>query len=386
MTAKRVVVLGATGSIGSQTLDCIRQANLLEPGSFIVAGLAAQRSMEKLIGLGKEFPGASLALLEKTPEASRAAPGIRFTGPDAVRMLLDSVEADLAVNGISGSAGLTASLHALSSGKNLALANKESVVMAWGLLRAEAEKRSLAIVPVDSEHAALFQLFNRLGRGSITEIAITASGGPFRTRPIGELSSVQPDEAARHPVWPMGRKISIDSATLANKGLEIIEAVRLFSLPQDKVKVLIHPESLVHALARTMDGALYAHMSSPDMRLPIGIALQWPREVGSAFGFLDLAGKTLHFESPDPLRYPVLALAREALRQDEAGPIAYNAADEVAVEAFEKGLIGFMDIHRVVGGTLESGWRFPAGDLSAIFEADARAREMAREIVLELKC
>ena len=187
------------------------------------------------------------------------------------------MEADLVVNGISGSAGLPASVSTLSAGKNLALANKESVVMGYGLLKALADRNNLSIIPVDSEHAALYQLLSRIGADSVSELTITASGGPFRLKTASELETITPDEAARHPVWSMGRKISIDSATLANKGLELIEAVRLFGVPETSVKVLIHPESIVHALVRTIDGSLYAHMSSPDMRLPINIALHCRR-------------------------------------------------------------------------------------------------------------
>ncbi|HCO48659.1 MAG TPA: 1-deoxy-D-xylulose-5-phosphate reductoisomerase [Spirochaetaceae bacterium] len=296
------------------------------------------------------------------------------------------MEADLAVNGIAGAAGLVASLAALSSGKNLALANKESVVMGYSHLEALAKEKDRFIIPVDSEHAALFQLVSRLGSASITELSITASGGPFRDRTTEELKTISPDEAARHPVWKMGRKISIDSATLANKGLELIEAVRLFGLPEEKVKILIHPESIVHALVRTKDGALYAHMSSPDMRLPIDIALHWPEEVNSAYGILDLAGKTLHFEAPDTVRFPMLALARSAVRIGEAATIAYNAANEIAVANFEEGRISFTQISDIVAAVLEEEWSFPVPDAGSIFETDNRARRLAQLAVTERQC
>ena len=258
--------------------------------------------------------------------------------------------------------------------------------MGYSHLEALSRKNGLAIIPVDSEHAALFQLVSRLGSASITELSITASGGPFRNRPAEELEAISPDEAARHPVWKMGRKISIDSATLANKGLELIEAVRLFGLPEDRVKVLIHPESIVHALVRTKDGALYAHISAPDMRLPINIALHWPEEVESAYGALNLAGTTLHFDTPDTLRFPMLALARSAVRIGEAATIAYNAANEVAVASFEEGKIRFTQIGSIVDMVLQKDWAFPVADTDSIFEIDANARRYAQRAVTECQC
>jgi len=382
MKQKKIIVLGATGSIGRQTLDCVEEANRKESGKFIVTGLSSNTNRQGLLDSGTRFPAAVLAL----QGGMKASDGIRFAGADAVSSLLDTAEADLVVNGISGSAGLLASVRTLSSGKNLALANKESVVMGYSHLKALAEKHGLSIIPVDSEHAALFQLISRIGTGSIDELTITASGGPFRMKSAQELSKITPNEAARHPVWKMGRKISIDSATLANKGLELIEAVRLFGMPEDRVKILIHPESLVHALVRTVDGALYAHMSSPDMRLPINIALHWPDEVPTSFGKLELAGKTLHFEEPDTVRFPMLSLAREAARRGEAATIAYNAANEIAIEAFESGLLRFTGIPSVVAAVLEGDWTFPVPDIDSIFVIDARARAMAQLAVTEYSC
>jgi len=382
MKSRKIIVLGATGSIGSQTLDCIEEANRKSPGSFVVTGLSSNTNKAALLDSGARFPTAQLAL----QGIQDGSTGIHFTGIDAVSSLLDTADADLVVNGISGSAGLLASVRTLSSGKNLALANKESVVMGYSHLRILADRHGLSIIPVDSEHAALFQLISRIGADSIEELTITASGGPFRLKSERELENITPDEAARHPVWNMGRKISIDSATLANKGLELIEAVRLFGVPETRVKVLIHPESLVHALVRTIDGALYAHMSSPDMRLPIDIALHWPEEVPTLFGRLDLAGKTLHFEDPDTRRFPMLSLARKAACSGEAATIAYNAANEIAVEAFESGKLRFTGIVSVVAAVLEGDWTFPVPDLGSIFDIDAKARSMAHLAVTEYSC
>ncbi|MGB4572232.1 MAG: 1-deoxy-D-xylulose-5-phosphate reductoisomerase [Rectinemataceae bacterium] len=372
-----VIVLGATGSIGRQTLDCLRAAAKSEPGRFEIKALTAHHNFESLREAGREWPGATLVL---SGAAGQGAPSI-----SPIEQLLRTTDADLVVNGISGAAGLSASVVALESGKNLALANKESVVMAWGLLADRAKRYGRKIIPVDSEHAALFQLTGRIGTGSIDELFITASGGPFRDRDPATLFSVTPDEAAKHPTWKMGRKISIDSATLANKGLELIEAVRFFSIRPEQIRVLVHPESIVHALVRTIDGALYAHLSEADMHLPIDVALHWPEERPCPFGRLDLAGKTLHFADPDPLRFPMLGLARAAVTSGEGFTIAYNAANEIAVEAFEAGKIRFTQIAELVERTLDYGWNSPEIDLGAILESDSAARTRARTVLSEMR-
>jgi 1-deoxy-D-xylulose-5-phosphate reductoisomerase len=384
MKPKRVVVLGATGSIGVQTLDCIRKANEDFPGRYEVVGLSARKSLKALTLLSKEWPLAFLAGPPGLDLEDRRVLG----GANPFPELLDRSQPDIIVNGIAGSAGLSASLAALDTGATLALANKESIVMAYRLLADTAARSGSQIIPVDSEHAALFQLTRRIGKKSIAELTITASGGPFRSKPIEELKKIQPDEAATHPVWKMGRKISIDSATLANKGLELIEAARLFSMPTEKIRVLVHPESFVHALIRSIDGSLYANISKPDMRLPIDIALNWPDEVPCAFGSLDLAGRAMSFFDPEPERYPMLSLARLALELGEAGTIAYNAADEVAVRAFEDGTIGYTQIPLVVEKTLTgcNDWDIPIDNVDSIFYCDDLARKQAGAAVMEIEC
>lgn len=379
--SRKLLILGATGSIGRQAIDCVLHANSIAEGSFEVTGLSAAGNIPGLLEAGSRFPGAKLAL-EKTCDDPR----VSYSGDNAGIRLIRETDADLVVNGIAGSAGLLASIESLRAGRDLALANKESVVMAYSHLRKLADAAGRSILPVDSEHAALFQLVNRIGAASITRLSITASGGPFRDFTREQLSGITPDQAAAHPVWKMGRKISIDSATLANKGLELIEAVRLFGIPEERVEVLVHPESLVHALVRTRDSALYAHISSPDMRLPINIALHWPQEVDASWGFLDLAGRTLRFEAPDDERFPMLTLARQAVREGEAATIAYNAANEIAVEAFERGRIGFTGIPGLVASVLEAGWSFTIPDVLSIFEQDARARSIAKAALTEMKC
>jgi 1-deoxy-D-xylulose-5-phosphate reductoisomerase len=369
---KRVIVLGATGSIGRQAIEAVSAF----PERYEIVGLSAHRDAARLLAAAEGFPRARLAL--SSTQAGRAGTvdsRIGFLGPGGLIDLLRGTEADIVVNGIAGAAGLAPSIACLESGKDLALANKESVVMGYALLEAAAARSGKAILPVDSEHAAVFQLMRRISDPE--EIYITASGGAFRDRPLVELAAVRPDEAAAHPSWSMGRKISIDSATMANKGLEVIEASRLFHLPPAKVKVLIHPQSIVHALLRDRDGALYANMSAPDMRLPILNALAYPESLPSPFGHLDLAAHRLDFRAPEAERYPALGLAYEALAAGYGASVAYNAADEVAVAAFEAGKIGFLDIARVIESSLARNWPRELPNLPSIFEADREARQLA---------
>jgi 1-deoxy-D-xylulose-5-phosphate reductoisomerase len=353
-----------------------------KPEIFEVVGLSAHRDEAGLREASAPFAGARLCL----SGASGKKEGISFFGPSGLEELISGTDADIVVNGAAGSGGLKPSLAALSCGKDLALANKESVVMAWPLLEAAAHGSGSRILPVDSEHAALFQLLSKVGKDEVNELVITASGGAFRDRPLAELASVSPDEAASHPNWSMGRKITIDSATMANKGLEVIEASRLYDFKPEAVRVLVHPQSLVHALVRTRDGSLYAQLSEPDMRVPIQNALTWPDCIPCPFGRLELAGRSLEFLEPEAERYPLLGLAYAALASGESGPIVYNAADEIAVEAFEKRVIGYLDIARVVEATLRGPWPSRVADLGSIFDVDEAARDRARAIVREIGC
>jgi 1-deoxy-D-xylulose-5-phosphate reductoisomerase len=384
MSKKKIIILGASGSIGRQTLEAIRAF----PESFELAGAQVHRDAGALEEIAREFPRARLALSAEDASPSGVCGRVdteALRGKAGLVELISGTEAELVVNGIAGSAGLEPSLIALASGKDLALANKESVVMGWALLEAAAAASGRSVIPVDSEHAALFQLINRVGRPEVEEITITASGGAFRDKPLAELALATPAQAATHPNWKMGRKISIDSASLANKGLEVIEASRLFGFPSERIKVLIHPESLVHALVRARDGSLYANMSAPDMRLPILNALSYPEVLPSSFGRLELGGHSLEFREPDPRRYPLLGLAYNALADGYGATVAYNAADEVAVAAFEAGEIGFLDIAMVVEKTLGENWPRGLPSLEAVFEADGRGRRAARAAVKECR-
>ena len=360
---KKVLVLGCTGSIGSQTLDIIRH----EKDSFEVAGLSVGHNQEALESLCSEF---------KCKGTCWSNDGL-----SGLKKLLDECGADIAVNGVAGSQGLLSSVEVLERGMNLALANKESVVMAWPVIKQLALKKHASIVPVDSEHSAVFNLVNQLGKDNTAEIVITASGGPFRNFTREQLESVTVEDALKHPTWNMGKKITIDSASLANKGLEVIEACRLFDVDTDKVKVLVHPQSIVHSLVRSNDGMLYAQISDPDMRHPIYSALVWPENRRNHLKPFTLAGHELSFFEPRTDDFPMLALAYECARKSGSYTIAFNAANEIAVEAFIDKKIGFLDIPGIVGATLSDDWTKEPASVEAVLEADRLSHERARNIL-----
>ena len=377
MERRRIVVLGATGSIGRQTLDVAREF----PDSFEIVGLSANRDASGLMKAAGPFPEARLALASDVSADAIASSRRPSSGPEAILDLVREAGADIVVNGIAGSAGLAPSIAALESGKDLALANKESVVMGYCLLEAASKRSGAAILPVDSEHAALFQLLRHIPEAD--RLLITASGGAVRDRALADLANVSPDEAAAHPSWKMGRKISIDSATMANKGLEVIEASRLFHVEPGKIEVLIHPQSMVHALVRSPDGSFYANMAAPDMRLPILAALSYPEAMASPFGHLDFSNLSLDFRKPEAARYPMLGLAYGALGSGYGATIAYNAADEVAVEAFERGQVGYLGIAGLVEGCLERDWPARVASMADVMEIDRAARETCLSLVKE---
>jgi len=366
---KTVCILGATGSIGKNTVDVVASY----PEFFEVVGLSAHGDAAGLAALGARFPGAALALTGRTGSVD----GVSFTGSSAAADLARSAAADIVVNGIAGAAGLLPSIAAVESGSDLALANKETVVMAWPVVSAAAARKKARILPVDSEHSAVFHLIEAIGRENLEEIVLTASGGPFRGWSRERLARGTVGDALAHPTWSMGGKITIDSASLANKGLEVIEAVRLFSVPADRVSVLVHPQSKVHSLIRTRDGSLYAQISQPDMRVPIHNALFWPDCVPTPFGRLDLVGSTLTFEAPDGETFRMLPLAYQAARSGGLYPAAYNAADEVAVDAFMKGRLAFVDIPKVVEAVLQHDWDGGDETVDSILEGDRTARVAA---------
>jgi 1-deoxy-D-xylulose-5-phosphate reductoisomerase len=383
-TKKRIAVLGATGSIGKSALDVLRAGK----DDFEAALLSGHRDRAGLLALGGEFPGAVLALSGRKDASGEGASGgkIAYYGEEGLLKAIAASGADTAVNGIAGAAGLAPSLAALEAGADLALANKETIVMAAPLVFARAEAKKARIIPVDSEHQAIFTLINAHGRENIEEIILTASGGPFRNHSLRQLERVTPAEALAHPTWNMGPKITVDSATLGNKGLEVMEAALLFGMPPEKITVMVHPQSVVHSMVRLRDGAVYAQLSRPDMRLPIHNALYWPECVPCPFGRLDFPGLTLEFEKPDFERFPLLPLAYEAVRAGGLYPAAYNAANEEAAAAFLTNRAGFLDIPRIVEYVLNKDWKSPGEDLEAILLGDRRAREFAGSYIAEKLC
>ena len=377
---KRVAVLGATGSIGRQTLDVLRKMrDRFEPVLF-----AARKNRDELVSLKKEFPAAVIAL-----SSADSAGAVDFSGEQGLLEAIAAAKPDITVNGITGAAGLLPSVAAIEAGSDLALANKESAVMAGSFIFALAAEKNVRIIPVDSEHTAILKLLKAHGRENTREIILTASGGPFRSYPKEKLAAVTPAAALAHPTWNMGPKITVDSATLANKGLEVIEAAVYFGFPPENIKVVVHPQSVVHSMIRLNDGAVYAQMSKPDMRLTIHDALTWPETEYSPFGVLDFDALTLSFEKPDFERFPMLALAYQALRGGALAPCVYNAANEKAVEAFLAGEISFLEIPRIVGYVLSMG--FLSGDkalaegaapgIETVLETDKKARELAGKII-----
>jgi 1-deoxy-D-xylulose-5-phosphate reductoisomerase len=350
---KRIALLGATGSIGRQALDVVAANPELE-----ICALAS----------GSQ----SLDVLARELDVSHAQVGGDLTE------LLEAAEPDLVLNAVVGFAGVGATLWALERGVTLALANKESLVAAGDLAVSARRRGGGELLPVDSEHSAIHQCLEGRHPDTVESVVLTASGGPFRNRTLADLESVTVDEALAHPTWSMGPRITIDSATLANKGLELIEAHFLFGLPYERIEVVVHPSSVVHSLVRLRDGAALAHLGYPDMRVPISYALTYPQRAATPVPALDFsAGLTLEFEPPAPDRFPLLALAREAGSRGGTYPCAFNAADEVAVGAFLDGRIGFLDIARLVEDALEAVDGSPARDVEDLVEADGAARRHA---------
>jgi 1-deoxy-D-xylulose-5-phosphate reductoisomerase len=378
-----VALLGSTGSVGEQALDVIRAAE----GRFRVVALAAGRSAERLAAQARELRPAAVGLVDETQAAALAAelpPGCRLAvGAEAVAELAAGDDADVVLNGITGSAGLAPTLRALEAGRRLALANKESLIVGGELVTALAKPGQ--IVPVDSEHSGLAQCL-RAGRpDEVARLVVTASGGPFRGRSAADLAAVTPAEALAHPTWAMGPVITINSATLMNKGLEVIEAHLLFGVPYDRIEVVVHPQSIVHAMVEWCDGSTVAQLSMPDMRLPIGLALGWPERDERPVGRIDWTrAATLEFQPVDRATFPLLDLAVQAGRQGGTAPAALNAANEEAVDAFLAGRLPFPGIAEVVD-EISGRHRPPAAlDLEAVLAAERWSRGLARTLVEDL--
>jgi 1-deoxy-D-xylulose-5-phosphate reductoisomerase len=380
---KRILVLGASGSIGVQALSVIAGSDELE-----LVGLSARSAWETVVEQAQTHGVTRIALSDPQSAARAAAAwpeGKVHSGTQGLVELVLESEPDLVLNAIVGSAGLGPTIVALGEGIDLALANKESLVVGGELVTALAEATGARILPVDSEHAALHQLIaaeRSAGPGTIERLTITASGGPFRGSTRGELERVTVEQALAHPTWSMGDKITIDSATLMNKGLEVIEAHHLFAVPYARIDVLVHPQSIIHGMVTLCDGAVLAHLGCPDMRVPIAYALNHPERMELDVARLDLAAVgSLTFEPPDLETFPALRVAREAAIAGGTAPCVLNAANEVAVHAFLGGRITFVAIAEVIEETLEQLGATPLREFDALFEADRRAREVAAELI-----
>jgi 1-deoxy-D-xylulose-5-phosphate reductoisomerase len=371
-----VTVLGATGSIGASTLDVMAR----HPERYRVFALTAHGAGDALLELCKRHRP-YYAVLSGSAENQSLRTQFREIGVEllfgaaALEDVARDRECHAVMAAIVGAAGLAATLAAARAGKRVLLANKEALVLAGALFMRAAQEAGAELLPIDSEHNAVFQCLAGNSRAAVKRIVLTASGGPFRALPAEKLGGVTPDEACAHPNWVMGRKISVDSATMMNKGLEVIEARWLFDVEPERIEVVIHPQSIVHSMVEYVDGSVIAQMSNPDMRVPIAHALAYPERIASGARPLDLtAMKDLSFERPDGQRFPCLQLAYAALRAGGTAPAVLNAANEIAVEAFLAGRLPFTAIPRVIEETLDSVRTAPASDLGAVLEADAEAR------------
>jgi 1-deoxy-D-xylulose-5-phosphate reductoisomerase len=379
---RKIAILGATGSIGKSTIDLIERNR----DRFEVTAVTAATNVEALAEVARRT-GATLAVIADETRLSDLAGLLAGTdcragaGADAL-MEAAMGEADLVVAAIVGCAGLRPVMAAVDAGKIVALANKEALVTAGALMTDAARASGATILPVDSEHNAIFQCLAGAKADEISRIILTASGGPFRTASLERMAAASPAQAVAHPNWSMGAKISVDSATLMNKGLELIEAHYLFGLPSSRIEILIHPQSVIHSMVEFVDGSVLAQLGSPDMRIPIAFALAWPDRIPTPAQQLDLAAiARLEFEAPDPARFPALRLAREALEAGGAAPVVLNAANEVAVAAFLDGHIRFPEIAAVVEEALD-GARFDAPrSIDDILEIDRVTRERARAMM-----
>ena len=385
MTRRSLSILGATGSVGSSTLDLVERNS----DRFEVVALTAARNVAALADAALRT-SANLAVIDDPlllPELEERLSGSgcrAATGPDA---LLEAAagEAELVMAAIVGCAGLKPVMAAIEAGRTIALANKESLVTAGGLMTVAATRSGSAILPVDSEHNAIFQCLagNRLA--DVARLVLTASGGPFRTKSRAEMAAMTPQQAVAHPNWSMGAKISVDSATMMNKGLELIEAHHLFGLPSERIDILVHPQSVVHSMVEYVDGSVLAQMGSPDMRIPIAYALAYPERIETGAGHLDLARiGSLTFEVPDVDRFPTLRLARQALEEGGAAPVVLNAANEEAVAAFLDGRIAFLDICQTVEEALLRTNAAQPRSIADVIDIDREARALANELMREL--
>ena len=389
----KLTILGATGSIGASTLDVVAR----HPDRFEVVALTGHSQVDALAAQCRQFQPAYAVVGSATAAQQLAGmlrdAGVRTEvqyGADALAGVASLPEVDAVMAAIVGAAGLPPTFAAARAGKRVLLANKEALVMAGAVFMAEARRAGALLLPIDSEHNAVFQSMphdyrDNMARGGVRRILLTASGGPFRTAPLDALTRITPEQAVAHPNWVMGRKISVDSATMMNKGLEVIEAHWLFDAPAEKIEVVIHPQSVIHSLVDYEDGSVLAQLGNPDMRTPIAHAMAWPERIDSGVAPLDLfAVGRLDFERPDPARFPCLDLAYRALRAEGNAAAVLNAANEVAVSAFLERRLPFLGIADLIAATLDAVPQAALTDLAAVLEADRQGRTTATEILARL--
>ena len=382
---RRISILGSTGSVGCSTLDLIER----NPSAYRVEALTAFRNADGLAEQARRVRPA-LAVVGDPDEYSNLRRALQGTGIEVAAGAEALVEAasrpvDWVMAAIVGAAGLQPALAAIQQGAILALANKECLVSAGALVMAEVAKHGATLLPVDSEHNAIYQVFDFERRESVEKIILTASGGPFRNLDLAGMADVTPEQAVAHPNWTMGAKISVDSATMMNKGLELIEAYHLFGVPNDNIDIVIHPQSVVHSMVAYVDGSVLAQLGSPDMRTPIAYALGWPDRIAAPAARLNLAELgQLTFEKPDSKRFPALSLARQALQTGGAAPTILNAANEVAVHAFLERQISFLDIARTVEMTLAKAPAARINSLDDVVAIDREARHTAQAVITRL--
>ena len=361
---KRVLVLGCSGSIGTNTINIIENMK----DDFVVCGIQTHSNKEQLELLKNKYNCPALLTSEDNSEK-------------AFQKLIDESNPDIVVNGIAGAAGLLPSKIILENKIDLALANKETIVMAGPLIKSLAKKNNVKLLPVDSEHSAIFNLVNQVGKENLSKIVITASGGPFRDFSSEQLKNVTVEQALNHPTWKMGKKITIDSSTLANKGLEVIEASYLFDVSSKKIDVVVHPQSLIHSLVRTKDGMLYAQISDPDMKHPIFNALTWPENKQTYLSDFNLFDHPMTFFKPRYDDFPLLKYAFECVDKGNGYTIAFNAANEIAVHAFLDRKISYLKIAEITEKTLQRNWSNNPSTFEEVFEIDKKARNYALELV-----
>jgi 1-deoxy-D-xylulose-5-phosphate reductoisomerase len=383
---RSITILGATGSIGCSTVDVVARY----PDQYRVDGLTAQSNVDRLIEQAIKLKPRYVAIGDEALYG-KLKDGLAGSGIECAagrKAVIGAAErpTDWVMSAIVGAAGLEPTLAAVRRGAMIGLANKETLVCAGDLMTAELKKHGAVMLPVDSEHSAIFQVFDFDQIDSIEKIILTASGGPFRTKSVADMTAATPAQAVAHPNWSMGAKISVDSASMMNKGLELIEAHHLFQLPENRIDILVHPQSVIHSMVAYTDGSVLAQLGTPDMRTPIAYALGWPKRIAAPSARLDFAKVAqLTFEAPDPVRFPALRLAREALKAGGRAPTILNAANEIAVAAFLGGRIGFMDIPALVDAVLQATPNAPLESIDAVIATDAEARRAAEAGIAGLR-